>query len=129
MVGPSTVFMGDAAHSVLPNMGQGVNCGLQDAQVFSQVLHCAEWVPSSSQVLCYGQILRCCKGLADHVCNERSRGRAVHDPPNLGDSQQWSALSEHTVCPGRPAACLCIACTQSRPPALSTAKNLVFSLA
>ena len=37
MVGPKLVLLGDAAHPVLPNMGQGCNAGLQLSQLFGQV--------------------------------------------------------------------------------------------
>ena len=37
LVGPHFVMMGDAAHSVKPNLGQGCNSGLQDAHIFAQV--------------------------------------------------------------------------------------------
>ena len=37
LVGPSFVMMGDAAHSVKPNLGQGCNAALFDAQFFGQV--------------------------------------------------------------------------------------------
>ena len=39
LVGPHFVMMGDAAHSVKPNLGQGCNSGLQDAHIFAQVQH------------------------------------------------------------------------------------------
>ena len=41
MVGPSMVLLGDAAHSVTPNLGQGVNCSMQDALIFAQVGPCS----------------------------------------------------------------------------------------
>ena len=37
LVGPRTVLLGDAAHAVLPNMGQGANSGLQDGLLLGQV--------------------------------------------------------------------------------------------
>ncbi len=37
LIGPGLVFMGDAAHCVQPYMGQGCNCGMQDALLFAQV--------------------------------------------------------------------------------------------
>jgi kynurenine 3-monooxygenase len=36
--GPNGVLMGDAAHSMWPTLGQGVNSALEDATVLSQVL-------------------------------------------------------------------------------------------
>ena len=40
MVGPRFVIMGDAAHAVLPTLGQGANSGLMDTYVLSQVPAC-----------------------------------------------------------------------------------------
>ena len=32
------VLMGDAAHTMTPILGQGLNCGLEDVAVFAQIL-------------------------------------------------------------------------------------------
>ena len=52
--GPRVVLVGDAAKSGSPALGQGVNSGLEDAQIFTQVMHC----------------MRCTAALAcpDHLC-------------------------------------------------------------
>ena len=33
-----TVLLGDAAHTMTPALGQGLNCGLEDVVVFAQCL-------------------------------------------------------------------------------------------
>ena len=37
IIGPRTILLGDAAHGVQPNMGQGANSALESAHVFSEV--------------------------------------------------------------------------------------------
>ncbi|DBA80226.1 hypothetical protein WJX79_006530 [Trebouxia sp. C0005] len=36
--GPKVVLMGDAAHTMTPILGQGLNCGLEDVAIFAQTL-------------------------------------------------------------------------------------------
>ena len=38
IVGVQTVLLGDAAHTMTPVMGQGLNCGLEDVSVFASML-------------------------------------------------------------------------------------------
>ena len=40
LIGPRFLMIGDAAHSVKPDLGQGCNSGLQDGHIFSQVGVC-----------------------------------------------------------------------------------------
>eukprot|EP00752_Nemacystus_decipiens_P010969 g9749.t1 len=47
----NVVLIGDAAHSMLGSLGQGVNAALEDSQVFAQVLHSAtEGTPAAHAV-------------------------------------------------------------------------------
>jgi len=34
-----TIILGDAAHSMVPFYGQGLNCGLEDARVLTALVH------------------------------------------------------------------------------------------
>jgi kynurenine 3-monooxygenase len=41
------IILGDAAHSMVPFYGQGLNCGLEDVRVLTSLLHEAEVDPTT----------------------------------------------------------------------------------
>ena len=46
IIGPGAVLIGDAACSVLPTMGQGLNTGVESALMLAEV--CSHWPPADT---------------------------------------------------------------------------------